>query len=163
MWHHMLFNKPITHLQSWRRAGDWRQCSHIIYLILFVIPKVLNKKSSCRGLCLLFRTLYLQHILAFAHNRATPCFGCKYIIVVSLQNYLISEWSQSPRFTAPTRRAHIGVKSDIHGQGLYISIAHIMIENNCTWCKHLIFYLVEYPCWVINLHKNVLLLIKSIS
>ena len=124
MWHHMLFNKPITHLQSRRRAGDWRQCSHIIYLILFVIPKVLNKKSSCRGLCLLFRTLCLQHILAFVHNRATPCFGCKYITVASLKNYVISEWSQSPRFTVPCRRTHNGIKSDIRGQGLYIHYSH---------------------------------------
>ena len=124
------------------------------YLILFVISKVLHKKLSFRGLCLLFKTLYLQNILTFVHNKATPCFGCKYIIVVSLQKYLISEWSQSPRFTAPRRRAHIGMKSDIHGQGLYISIAHIMIENNCTWCKHLIFCLIEYPFLVINLHNK---------
>ena len=89
------------------------------YLILFVIPKVLNKKSSCRGLCLLFRTLYLQHILAFVHNRATPCFGCKYITVASLKNYVISECSQSRRFTGPSRRTHNGTSSDIRGQGLY--------------------------------------------
>ena len=151
-----------------------RTCNHKIrgrlkaiftyYLILPAISNVLHtQKISRRGLCLLFRTLYLQNISVFVHNKATPCFGCKYITVVSLQNYVISEWSQSPRLIAPSRRAHIGMKSDIHGQGLYISIAHIMIENNCTWCKHLIFYLVEYPCWVINLHKNVLLLINSIS
>ena len=101
MWHHMLFNKPITHLQSWRRASNLRQCSHIIYLILFVIPKVLNKKSSCIGLCLLLRTLCLQHILAFVHNRATPCFGCKYITVDSSKNYVISNCSLSPRLTRP--------------------------------------------------------------
>ena len=108
------------------------------YLILFVISKVLHKKLSCRGLCLLFKTLYLQNILTFVHNKATPCFGCKYITVASLKNYVISECSQSPRFTAHSRWTHIGTKSDIRGQGLCIHYSH-----NDT--RHLIFCLVEYP------------------
>ena len=132
----MLLGLPICDV-TYCDTNQSRTCNHKIrgrlkaiftyYLILPVISKVLHKKLSCRGLCLLFRTLYLQNILAFVHNKATPCFGCKYIVVVSLQNYLISEWSQSPRFTAPRRRAHIGMKLDIHGQGLYISIAHISL------------------------------------
>ena len=156
MWHHMLFNKPITHLQSWRRAGELRQCSHIIYLILFVIPKVLNKKSSCRGLCLLFRTLYLQHILAFVHNRATPCFGCKYITVDSLKNYVISNCSQSPRLTGPPPdpvAEHTMVQVQIFAARGCIHYSH-----NDT--RHLIFCIFEYPCWIINYQKKCYCLIS---
>ena len=84
-WHHILWYKPITYLQPWK-LRERLNAVVAYYLILLVISKVLHKKLSCRVICLLFRTLYIQNILACIHNKSTLYFGCKGITVTSLMN-----------------------------------------------------------------------------
>ena len=84
-WHHILWYKPITYLQPWKLCGRLNAVV-AYYLVLLVISKVLHKKLSCRVICLLFRTLYIQNILACINNKSTLYFGCKGITVTSLMN-----------------------------------------------------------------------------
>ena len=100
MWHHILWYKPITHLQPWKLR--WRLKALVTYyLILLVISKVLHKKLSYRVLCLLFRTLYIQNILVFVHSKATSCFGCKSITMtyITLELCNTCVLIPSPRFS----------------------------------------------------------------